>query len=195
MLKKLTKEDADYAAERCWALYQDPSSRCYPLYTSGEDMAHSFAVYSEYENGTLLGYWTGDVLAGVCELFFEEETRYLLVTALYAWDAPDAALEAFLSHSDTAAKDMWRTGAAAGEPCWGAALAKHGYGGRETGCDRRAARGTHNRRNDHTGDPAGGQNGRRFGGICAASRRLGAKDDGCRPLAGAAGECSTYPGG
>lgn len=102
MLKKLTKEDADYAAERCWALYQDPAARCYPVHESRETMARSFAVFCEYESGTLLGYWSGDALTGVCELYFEQETRYLRITALYAWDDVCAALEAFLGHIDAA---------------------------------------------------------------------------------------------
>lgn len=101
MLKKLTKEDAAYAAERCWALYQDPASRCYPVHESRETMARSFAVFCEYESGTLLGYWSGDALTGVCELYFEKETRYLRITALYAWDDACAALEVFLGHIDT----------------------------------------------------------------------------------------------
>ena len=101
MLKKLTKEDAACAAERCWALYQDPASRCYPVHESRETMARSFAVFCEYESGTLLGYWSGDALTGVCELYFEQETRYLRITALYAWDDACAALDAFLGHIDT----------------------------------------------------------------------------------------------
>ena len=101
MLKKLTIEDAAFAAERCWALFQDPASRCYPLNTCREDMERSFAVFCDIESGALLGYWSGDALTGVCELYFEPETHYLRVTALYAWVDACAALEAFLGHIDT----------------------------------------------------------------------------------------------
>lgn len=138
MLKKLTKEDAAYAAERCWALYQDPASRCYPVHESRETMSRSFAVYSDHENGTLLGYWTGDALTGVCELYFEQETHYLRVTAFYAWDDACAALEAFLGHIDT---EFIGYDANVGLPpenaCPAVALAKHGYAAAETCVDLR----------------------------------------------------------
>ncbi len=138
MLKKLTKEDAAYAAERCWALFQDPATRCYPIYECQEDMARSFAAFCESESGTLLGYWAGDKLAGVCELFFEKETRYLRVTALYAWDGLDTALEAFLSHLDAEFKGYEaNVGSPPENACLAAALAKHGYAAGETCFDLR----------------------------------------------------------
>lgn len=133
MLKKLPIEDAAFAAERCWALYQDPASRCYPVHESRDTMARSFAVFCEYESGALLGYWTGDALTGVCELYFEQETRYLRITALYAWDDADAALEAFLGHIDSAFKGFEvNVGAPPENVRLAAALAKHGYAVTET---------------------------------------------------------------
>lgn len=138
MLKKLTKEDADYAAERCWALYQDPSSRCYPLYTSGEDMARSFAVFCEYESGTLLGYWSGDALTGVCELYFEQETRHLRITALYAWDDACVALDAFLNEIDSSyAGYEANVGIPPENTKLANVLAKHGYAVAEENFDLR----------------------------------------------------------
>lgn len=138
MLKQLTNDEAAYAAERCWALAQDPATLCYPLYVCREDMARSFAVFCESESGTLLGYWSGDQLAGVCQLYFEEEARYLQITALYAWNAPDAALEAFLSHIDKEFKGYEaNVGAPPENARLVAALAKHGYAAGETCFDLR----------------------------------------------------------
>ncbi len=123
------------AAGRC---VQDPATRCYPIYECQEGYGARPLPRSESESGTLLGLLAGDKLAGVCELFFEEETRYLLVTALYAWDAPDAALEAFLSHIDTAFKGyVANVGAPPENACLAAALAKHGYVAGETCFDLR----------------------------------------------------------
>lgn len=138
MLKKLTKEHAAFAAERCWALFQDPASRCYPLHTCREDMERSFAVFCDIESGALLGYWSGDALTGVCELYFEPETHYLRVTALYAWNDADAALEAFLGHIDAAFKGYEaNVGAPPENARMAAALAKHGYAVAETCYDLR----------------------------------------------------------
>lgn len=138
MLKKLTKEDAACAAERCWALYQDPASRCYPVHESRETMARSFAVFCEYESGTLLGYWSGDALTGVCELYFEQETRYLRITALYAWDDACAALDAFLDEIDSSyAGYEANAGAPPENARLAAALSKHGYAVAETCVDLR----------------------------------------------------------
>lgn len=138
MLKKLTKEDAALAAERCWALYQEPASRGYPLYTCREDMERSFAAFEESESGALLGYWPEDALTGVCELYFEPETRYLRVTALCVWDDACAALEAFLGHIDEAFKGYEaNVGAPPENVLLTAALAKHGYAVAETCCDLR----------------------------------------------------------
>jgi hypothetical protein len=138
MIKKLTKEDTADAAELCWALAQDPVTRCYPIHECREDMARSFAVFCEHESGTLLGYWSGDALTGVCELYFEKETRYLRITALYAWDAPDAAQEAFLSHINTEFKGYQ---ANVGIPPENTKLAnllsKHGYAVAEESFDLR----------------------------------------------------------
>ena len=138
MLKKLTKEYAALAAERCWALYQDPASRSYPLYTCREDMERSFAAFEESESGALLGYWSEDALTGVCELYFEPETHYLKVTALCAWDEADAALEAFLGHIDDAFKGYEaNVGLPPENARLAAALAKHGYAVAETCFDLR----------------------------------------------------------
>lgn len=138
MLKKLTKENAAFAAERCWALYQDSASRCYPVHESRETMARSFAVFCEYESGTLLGYWSGDALTGVCELYFEQETRYLQITALYAWDDACAALDAFLIEIDSSyAGYEVNAGLPPENTKLANALAKHGYAAAETCVDLR----------------------------------------------------------
>ncbi|MEN6339300.1 MAG: hypothetical protein ABFD03_04165 [Clostridiaceae bacterium] len=138
MLKKLTKEDAAYAAERCWALFQDPRARCYPINTCREDMERSFAVFCDIESGTLLGYWSEDQLAGVCELYFEQETRYLMVNALYAWDDADTALDAFLAYIDDGyAGYEANVGAPPENTRLAGALTKHGYAMTETCFDLR----------------------------------------------------------
>ncbi|MEN6419705.1 MAG: hypothetical protein ABFC73_12375 [Clostridiaceae bacterium] len=138
MLKKLTQEEVASAAERCWALIQDPATRCYPIHECREDITRSFANSCNSESGTLLGYWAGDKLAGVCELFFEQEARYLRVTALYAWDAPDAAQEAFLSHIDDTFKGYEvNVGTPPENARLAAALARHGYAAGETCLDLR----------------------------------------------------------
>jgi hypothetical protein len=73
----MTKEDAACAAERCWALYQDPASRCYRFMKAGKPW-RVLLPFSVNTRRNVLG--TGrksGTLTGVCELYFEQETRYL----------------------------------------------------------------------------------------------------------------------
>jgi len=101
-------------------------------------MARSFAAFEESESGALLGYWSEDALMGVCELYFEPETRYLRVTTLCSWDGHDAALEAFLGHIDEAFKGYEaNVGLPPENALLTAALAKHGYAVAETCFDLR----------------------------------------------------------
>lgn len=138
MLKTLKREDISYAAERCWALYQDPVTRCYPVSACQRDMELAFAGELQNKDAKFLGYWADQKLAGVCSFSCEKENQYLRVLSIYAWDAVELALEAFLLAIDSEnAGYLVEIAIAPENRNVSAALVLHGYSVAETSLDLR----------------------------------------------------------
>ncbi len=96
MVKELSKKCIPNICAKVWPLSQEPTNQFYPLLESEEDLKNTLSWTSEGYGSRAYGYWHERVLEGVCCLFIEEERKYVLIIALYAWGNFKNAANAFL---------------------------------------------------------------------------------------------------
>ncbi len=96
MVKDLPQQCIPEVCAKVWQLSQEPENQFYPLFESEEDVRVTLSWTSEGYGSRAYGYWHERVLEGVCCLFIEEERKYVLIIALYAWGSFQNAANAFL---------------------------------------------------------------------------------------------------
>lgn len=96
MVKDLPQKCIPEVCAKVWPLSQEPEHQFYPLFESEEDLRQTLSWTSEGDGSRAYGYWHERVLEGVCCLFIEEERKYALIIALYAWGSFQNAANAFL---------------------------------------------------------------------------------------------------
>lgn len=96
MVKDLPQKCIPEVCAKVWQLSQEPENQFYPLFESEEDVKVTLSWTSEGDGSRAYGYWHERVLEGVCCLFVEEERKYVLIIALYAWGNFKNAANAFL---------------------------------------------------------------------------------------------------
>ena len=96
MVKELPRKCVPEVCAKVWPLAQDPVHQFYPLFESEEDVRDTLSWTSEGYGSRAYGYWHERVLEGVCCLFIDEERKYALIIALYAWGNFKNAANAFL---------------------------------------------------------------------------------------------------
>lgn len=128
MVRVLPKELMQEAAARIWALAQEPSARCYPLFQDEADVTRTLRWALEEETGHARAYWKDGAPAGVCCFHAESERAYAQIVALYAWDDFAAAADALLRSVDAACPGYTIDAGQAGDNVrLGTALQRRGY--------------------------------------------------------------------
>lgn len=96
MVKELPRKCVPEVCEKVWPLAQDPTHQFYPLFESEKDVRDTLSWTMEDDDARAYGYWRERALEGVCCLLIEEERKYVLIIALYAWGNFNNAANAFL---------------------------------------------------------------------------------------------------
>lgn len=96
MVKDLPQKCIPEVCAKVWPLSREPEHQFYPLFESEEDLRQTLSWTSEGDGSRAYGYWHERALEGVCCLFIEEERKYILIIALYAWGSLQNAANAFL---------------------------------------------------------------------------------------------------
>ena len=96
MVKDLPKKYIPEVCEKVWPLSREPEHQFYPLFENEEDLRQTLSWTCDDYGSRAYGYWYERVLEGVCCLFIEEEEKYVLIIAIYAWGSFKNAANAFL---------------------------------------------------------------------------------------------------
>ena len=98
MLRKLTGDMLETAAELSWRLCRDVSTRSYPLFQSKNEIKREYSMRLREEHGELLGYFSGEALFGVCGFFVIPPERYLQTVAFYIERDTQKAIDEILAY-------------------------------------------------------------------------------------------------
>ena len=115
MVKDLPQKCIPEVCAKVWPLSQGPANQFYPLFEGEEDLRRMLSWTSEGDGSRAYGYWHERVLEGVCCLFIEDERKYVLIIAIYAWGNFKNAANAFLRQIFTEFPDYAIEAGIAGE--------------------------------------------------------------------------------
>ena len=115
MVKELPRKCVSEVCAKVLPLAQEPYHQFYPLFESEEDIRNTLSWTMQDDDARAYGYWHERVLEGMCCLFVEDEKKYVLIIALYAWGDFRVAANAFMRRIEAEFSGYTINAAIAGE--------------------------------------------------------------------------------